>query len=124
MLTMQRIPHAWKRDEAALWICPTGAPGRDLPDDLGRWSSACHCFRRWSVRDWWDLVFEALRRLWRSGALVRNSKLVGFGCASSGRIGPLPRSPDDRCPISRDDLGEKQERVAWRRSVALPGGSA
>jgi transposase len=59
MLTMQQIPHAWKRDEAALWVCRTGAPWRDLPDDLGHWPSVHHRFRRWSVRGWWELVFEA-----------------------------------------------------------------
>ena len=69
MLTMQQIPRAWKRDEvalrrfveAALWIGRTGAPWRDLPDDLGCWPSVCHRFRRWSLRGWWELVFEALR---------------------------------------------------------------
>ena len=43
MLVMQRIPFAWKRNEAALrrfveaalWICRTGAPWRDLPEALG-----------------------------------------------------------------------------------------
>ena len=68
MLTMQQIPHAWKRDEAALrrfvgaalWIGRTGAPWRDLPDELGLWSSVYHRWRRWCVRGWWELVFEAM----------------------------------------------------------------
>ena len=69
MLVMQQIPRAWKRDEAALrrfvgaalWVCRTGAPWRDLPGTLGCWASVYHRWRRWCVRGWWELVFEALR---------------------------------------------------------------
>jgi len=68
-LVIERIPHAWKRDEAALrhfveavlWILRTGAPWRDLPDELGHWPSVYHRFRRWSLRGWWELIFEHLR---------------------------------------------------------------
>jgi transposase len=68
-LVIERIPHACKRDEAALrrfveavlWILRTGAPWRDLPDDLGHWPSVYHRFRRWSLRGWWELIFEHLR---------------------------------------------------------------
>ena len=69
MLVMQQIPLVWKRDdvalrrfvEAALWICRTGAPWRDLPEGLGLWSSVYHRWRRWCLRGWWGLIFEALR---------------------------------------------------------------
>ena len=69
MLVTQRIPHAWKRDEAGLrrfvtavlWILRTGAPWRDLPEVLGHWPSVHHRFRRGCVRGWWELVFEHLR---------------------------------------------------------------
>src|SRR3954468_15980493 len=69
MLVMRHIPLAWKRDEAALrrfveaalWICRTGAPWRDLPEALGLWSSVYHRWRRWCLRGWWEAVFEALR---------------------------------------------------------------
>ena len=69
MLVMQQIPLAWKRDEvalrrfveAALWICRTGAPWRDLPECLGLWSSVYHRWRRWCLRGWWEVIFEALR---------------------------------------------------------------
>ncbi len=44
MLTVQQLPRAWTRDEAALrrfveaalWISRTGAPWRGLPNDRGR----------------------------------------------------------------------------------------
>lgn len=69
MLVIRRVPLAWKRDEAGLrrfveavlWICRTGAPWRDLPDALGRWPSVYHRWRRWCLRGWWELVFEAMR---------------------------------------------------------------
>ncbi len=69
MLVIQGIPHVSKRDEAALrrfveaalWICRTSAPWRDLPETLGHWSSVYHRWRRWCVRGWWELVFEAIR---------------------------------------------------------------
>ena len=69
MLVMRQIPLVWKRNEAALrrfveavlWICRTGAPWRDLPEALGRWPSVCHRWRRWCLRGWWELVFEAVR---------------------------------------------------------------
>jgi transposase len=69
MLVMQQIPLVWKRNdvalrrfiEAALWICRTGAPWRNLPEGLGLWSSVYHRRRRWCLRGWWDLTFGALR---------------------------------------------------------------
>ncbi len=42
----------------------------DLPDDLGHWPSVHHRFRRWSVRGWWELVFEALRPALPADGLV------------------------------------------------------
>ena len=59
MLVMQEIPLIWKHDEAALrrfveaalWICRTGAPWRDLPEALGLWSSVYHRWRRWCLAE-------------------------------------------------------------------------
>lgn len=56
--------------EAVVWILRAGAPRRDLPDVLGHWPSVCHCFRRWCVRGWWDLVFEHPRPALPAGGQV------------------------------------------------------
>ena len=93
MLVMQQIPRAWKRDEAALrhfveavlWICRTGAPWRDLPDALGCWASIYHRWRRWCVRGWWEMVFEALRPvLPADGLLLIDSTTCKAQRAASG----------------------------------------
>src|SRR5690242_16338206 len=64
-LAIQGLPRAWKRDEgalrrfveAALWICRTGAPWRDLPAALGHRASVYHRRRRWCLRGWWALLY-------------------------------------------------------------------
>ena len=93
MLMIQRIPHAWKRDEAGLrqfvtavlWILRTGAPWRDLPDSLGHWPSVYHRFRRWCVRGWWELVFEHLRpALPADGLVLADSTTCKAHRAASG----------------------------------------
>src|SRR3954464_9731393 len=78
MLVIQRIPYAWKRDEAALrrfieavlWILRTGAPWRDPPERLGHWPSVYHRWRRWCVRGWCELIFEHLRPMVPADGLV------------------------------------------------------
>ena len=93
MLVMQQIPRAWKRDEAALrhfveaalWICRTGAPWRDLPDALGHWPSVYHRGRRWCVRGWWEMIFETLRpSLPADGLLLLDSTTCKAHRAASG----------------------------------------
>jgi transposase len=96
MLVMQQIPLVWKRDEAtlrrfveaALWICWTGAPWRDLSEALGLWSSVYHRWRRWCLRGWWELVFEALRpALPADGLLLLDSTTCKVHRAASGAAG-------------------------------------
>ena len=96
MLVMQQIPLVWKRDdgalrrfvEAALWICRTGAPWRDLPESLGLWSSVYHRWRRWCLRGWWEVIFEALRpSLPADGLLLLDSTTCKAHRAASGAVG-------------------------------------
>jgi transposase len=96
MLVMRQIPLVWKRDEASLrrfveavlWICRTGAPWRDLPEALGRWPSVYHRWRRWCLRGWWELVFEAVRpSLPADGLLLIDSTTCKAHRAASGAAG-------------------------------------
>lgn len=99
MLVVQQIPLAWKRDEgalrrfveAALWIGRTGAPWRDLPEALGLWSSVYHRWRRWCLRGWWELIFEALRPgLPVDGLLLLDSTTCKAHRAASGAADSTP----------------------------------
>ena len=43
-----------------LWVLRTGAPWRDLPEELGNWNSVHRQYRRWTTSGLWDLMLEAL----------------------------------------------------------------
>ncbi|WP_083825523.1 transposase [Roseobacter litoralis] len=46
--------------EAALWIVHTGAKGRELPKEFGKWNSILKRFRRWVKADAFYRMFRAL----------------------------------------------------------------
>ena len=46
--------------DGVLWICRTGAPWRDLPEQFGNWNSVWRQFRRWCESGIWDVVLQAL----------------------------------------------------------------
>jgi transposase len=48
--------------EGMLWIARTGAPWRDLPPDLGNWSTIYQRFNRWVKRGVLERIFQALSR--------------------------------------------------------------
>ena len=46
--------------DATFWIARTGAPRRDLPEELGNWNSLHRQFRRWRMSGVWDPMLKAL----------------------------------------------------------------
>jgi transposase len=47
--------------EAVLWWRRTGVPWRDLPDEFGPWKTVFNRFDRWSKKNRWKAIFQALR---------------------------------------------------------------
>ena len=46
--------------EGVLWIVRTGSPWRDLPEAFGEWNSVFRRFSRWSHKEVWQRIFEAM----------------------------------------------------------------
>lgn len=46
--------------EAVLWVLRTGAPWRDLPTELGKWSTIYRRYRRWAVAGRWEMLRQML----------------------------------------------------------------
>lgn len=59
--------------DGIFWIMRTGAPWRDLPEELGKWNSVYRQFLRWSRSGLWDLLLEALSA---SGAAPRTVQMI------------------------------------------------
>ena len=43
--------------EAILWKLRTGAPWRDIPEDLCPWKAAYNRFNRWAIKGLWHKFF-------------------------------------------------------------------
>lgn len=46
--------------DGIFWVTRTGAPWRDLPEELGKWNSVYQQFRRWTLAGLWDVLLDAL----------------------------------------------------------------
>lgn len=46
--------------EAVMWVAKTGAPWRDLPEELGSWNTVYQRFSRWSKKGVWQMIFNTL----------------------------------------------------------------
>ena len=57
--------------EAIIWKLRTGAPWRDIPEELVSWKTAYNRFNRWSGNGLWERFFLAYEK-----------KLIRSGCSS------------------------------------------
>lgn len=46
--------------DGIFWVMRTGAPWRDLPEELGKWNTVYRQFLRWSRSGLWDFLLEGL----------------------------------------------------------------
>jgi transposase len=44
-----------------MWVLRTGAPGRDLPERYGKWTTLYSRFQRWRKSGVWDRMFAELQ---------------------------------------------------------------
>lgn len=49
--------------DGTFWIAWTGAPRRALPEEFGKWASACRQFRRWPLAGLWEDILDATRTM-------------------------------------------------------------
>jgi transposase len=45
---------------AVMWVARTGAPWRDMPPEIGKWSSVHKRFIRWAKNGVWQMIFNTL----------------------------------------------------------------
>jgi transposase len=59
--------------DGIFWVTRTGAPWRDLPEELGKWNSVYQQFRRWSLAGLWDVLLDGLAS---SGAAPKAVQMI------------------------------------------------
>jgi transposase len=59
--------------DGIFWVTRTGAPWRDLPEELGKWNTVYRQFLRWSRSGVWDFLLEALGD---SGAAPKTVQMI------------------------------------------------
>jgi transposase len=79
--------------EGVLWIVRTGSPWRDLPEAFGEWNSVFRRFSRWSAKEVWQRIFEALSDDPDFEYLIIDSTIVRAHQHASGAKGGLTIRP-------------------------------
>lgn len=74
--------------ETILWKLRTGAPWRNIPEELRSWKTAYNRFNRWSKNGLWKNFFLAYeKKLIRNGLFVDGSYVRCHQHASGARLG-------------------------------------
>lgn len=89
--------------DAIFWIARTGAPWRDLPEELGNWNSAHRQYRRWTASGLWDLMLDALAEGGGNDAIqmIDSTSIRAHHCAAGARGGLKIRLLAARAVASR-----------------------
>ena len=89
--------------DAVFWIARTGAPWRDLPEELGNWNSVHRQYRRWTASGLWDLMLDALAEGGGNDAvqMVDSTVIRAHHCAAGARGGLKIRLLAARAAASR-----------------------
>ena len=90
--------------DAIFWVMRTGAPWRDLPEELGDWNAVFRQFRRWADSGVFDAILEAL-----AGSEVSDTTLQmidativrAHHCAAGGKGGRREMRSAARAAASR-----------------------
>jgi transposase len=80
----------WRVLDAIFWTARTSAPWRDLPDELGKWSSVYRKFLRWTRSGLWDVLLEAFvqsRAVPDSLQMIDSTIVRAHHCAAGGKGG-------------------------------------
>lgn len=116
-----------------LWLLATGVPGRDLPEEFGKWKTVFNRFRRWVREDVGDDLWSALYRqrdaegfLDREQWNVDGTNIRAHRCAG-GATNSAPWEPDDHgLGYSKGGFGTKLHVVVEngqtpRNVIGTPG---
>lgn len=90
--------------DGIFWIARTGAPWRDLPEELGNWNSVHRQFRRWTGSCVWDVLLQALADSGGEADLLQmiDSTIIrAHHCAAGARGGFRDRLSAVRAAASR-----------------------
>ncbi|MGA7425602.1 MAG: IS5 family transposase [Rhodoplanes sp.] len=105
--------------DAVFWVMRTGAPWRDLPDELGNWNSIFRQFRRWADSGVWDVILEALAGSGMSDAalqMIDATVIRAHHCSAGGKGGP------ERNALGRSRGGFSTKINARTNAEGLPIG--
>ncbi len=71
----------------------SGGRWRDCPREYGPYTTIYNRFNRWSKRDRWRAIFEALARLGKDAVALSldSTSIKAHRCASGGKGGSIPK---------------------------------